>query len=140
MRIVCPSCGAAYEVPEAKLAPGVRRLRCAACGAEWELAPPAPAPAPELAPEAVVPPAAEEPPPAPSVAPLVVPPEERTATKTAAEAPARPRGGAGVVVAWLASLALVAAAVLALLRYEAELTALWPPLARLYVWLGLAKP
>lgn len=34
MRIVCPGCEAAYEVPEAMLSPG-RAVRCARCGRDW---------------------------------------------------------------------------------------------------------
>lgn len=34
MRIVCPGCEAAYEVPEAMLSPG-RTVRCARCGRGW---------------------------------------------------------------------------------------------------------
>ncbi|SUE62511.1 zinc-ribbon domain-containing protein [Roseomonas gilardii] len=34
MRIVCPGCEAAYEVPEAMLSPG-RTVRCARCGRDW---------------------------------------------------------------------------------------------------------
>jgi predicted Zn finger-like uncharacterized protein len=34
MRIVCPACSAAYEVPDALLGTG-RPVRCARCGHEW---------------------------------------------------------------------------------------------------------
>ncbi len=34
MRIVCPACSAAYEVPDALLGTG-RPVRCARCGREW---------------------------------------------------------------------------------------------------------
>ena len=68
MRIVCPGCEAAYEVPEAMLSPG-RTVRCARCGRDWvplpeqgqaaavveediPAAPPAEPPARELAAEA----------------------------------------------------------------------------------------
>lgn len=46
MRIVCPSCAATYDVPDAALAPG-RPVRCTRCGTEWaplSAAPPALAP------------------------------------------------------------------------------------------------
>ena len=39
MKIVCPSCGAAYQVPEALLAKR-HALKCSACGVKWRLAPP----------------------------------------------------------------------------------------------------
>lgn len=35
MRIVCPACDAAYDVPDAMLAGGPRVVRCAKCGREW---------------------------------------------------------------------------------------------------------
>lgn len=45
MRIQCPDCAAAYEVPEAMLVPG-RPVRCARCGQRWQpLATGRPAPA-----------------------------------------------------------------------------------------------
>ena len=34
MRIACPSCSAAYDLPEEQLAAG-RAVRCARCGAKW---------------------------------------------------------------------------------------------------------
>jgi predicted Zn finger-like uncharacterized protein len=34
MRIACPSCAVAYEVPDERLKPG-RLVRCARCGHEW---------------------------------------------------------------------------------------------------------
>lgn len=43
MRIVCPSCSAAFEVPKTRLAPG-QAVRCARCGTDWTpLAAPEPA-------------------------------------------------------------------------------------------------
>jgi predicted Zn finger-like uncharacterized protein len=36
MRITCPHCTAAYEVPTATLSSG-RKVRCARCGAEWRV-------------------------------------------------------------------------------------------------------
>ena len=38
MKIVCPSCGAAYQVPEALLAKR-HTLKCSACGVKWRLTP-----------------------------------------------------------------------------------------------------
>jgi predicted Zn finger-like uncharacterized protein len=63
MRIACPACAAAYEVPDRLLAGAPRMLRCSRCGAEF--APPRPAP-PEPDPP---PPRAPEPPPDPPPAP-----------------------------------------------------------------------
>ncbi|NHO28856.1 hypothetical protein GOB82_02105 [Acetobacter farinalis] len=46
MRIVCPSCGVAYQVPAALLEKR-HVLKCSACGVKWRLQPPAEAPAAE---------------------------------------------------------------------------------------------
>ncbi|HYF07980.1 MAG TPA: zinc-ribbon domain-containing protein [Acetobacteraceae bacterium] len=35
MRIECPSCAAAYDIPDRLLQAGPRALRCAACGTTW---------------------------------------------------------------------------------------------------------
>lgn len=35
MRIICPSCQAAYEVPESLIGGAARKVRCARCGNEW---------------------------------------------------------------------------------------------------------
>lgn len=72
MRIVCPGCEAAYEVPEAMLSPG-RTVRCARCGRDW-------LPLPEQGQAAVV---EEDIPAAPPVEP---PARELVARELAAEA------------------------------------------------------
>lgn len=70
MRIVCPSCQAAYEVPDAVLRPAspgapARVVKCARCGNAWAPAaePAAPIPLP-VQPEAEPPAAPPAPPPA----------------------------------------------------------------------------
>ena len=65
MRIVCPSCDAAYMVPDEKLAPG-RPARCACCGQQWV---PIPAAQPALAAPRNPPPGAVAP--RPSAAPAL---------------------------------------------------------------------
>lgn len=67
MRIACPDCNAAYDVPPAQLAPG-RLTRCARCGAVWapvateDASPPIPAEVIEPRPPTIPTP---EPPPLP---------------------------------------------------------------------------
>ena len=39
MRLICPNCAAAYEVPGTMLGAAPRRVRCARCGHEWMFAP-----------------------------------------------------------------------------------------------------
>lgn len=75
MRIVCPNCDAAYEVPQTMLAPD-RSVRCARCGQDW-----APAAALPLAPPALAPPspASASPPVAPATVPPPPPPASRVA-------------------------------------------------------------
>ncbi|MBO1075671.1 zinc-ribbon domain-containing protein [Roseomonas marmotae] len=157
MRIECPACAAVYEVPDQLLAPkglvAPRPVRCLRCGNEWQ---------PAAAPEGSAPPAA----PPPSAAPLParsVPPPPRQppipreaslareallprgaasppAPLQAGHAPARATQGRGIVaplLAWLLSLALLAAAALLLWRYRDAVVAAWPPAARLYGMLSL---
>lgn len=45
MKIVCPSCGVAYQVPEALLAKR-QMLKCSACGVKWRVQIPQPQPEP----------------------------------------------------------------------------------------------
>jgi predicted Zn finger-like uncharacterized protein len=153
MRIVCPSCQAAYEVPDKLLAGSPRRVRCARCGNDWvpEAAPatplaqlPAPAPeppAPDAAPpepEAPKPPAAEPerglpPPPPVRLAPVVEP-------RAQDKAPATSAGRRLAVLAalgWAASLALLGAAGWAGLAYRDDVMAGWAASRRLYALLGL---
>ena len=131
MRIACPACAAAYEVPDRLLAGPARTLRCSRCGADFALpqvevvaepmtAEPAVAPPPE--PPAVV----ATPPPAPTPpAPMLRP-----------EAPHAPP--AGLVRAWVASIAVVLAAIGALLVFHARVMEAWPASTRLFAALGLA--
>jgi predicted Zn finger-like uncharacterized protein len=145
MRLACPECAAEYDVPEAALAPA-RRLRCTACGTSWDWTPAAPPP-PEPEPDqpAAAPQAAAEPPPENAAPPrppmegprIEVAREERIA---AAPPPARDaaRGGMGVALAWLLSLAILLAAAAALYAWRVPVMAAWPPAIRLYAALGLA--
>jgi predicted Zn finger-like uncharacterized protein len=140
MRIVCPSCRAAYEVPDTLLAGG-KAVRCAKCGAEWT-------------PPSVTPASPPQPP------PPAAPPEE-------AEAPARiePRLSAfrprsvdslddarppprddeiefaprrrGALIAWLLSLLVLAALIWAAFAFRGAVMGAWPPSTRLYAALGL---
>ncbi|MBY0332042.1 MAG: zinc-ribbon domain-containing protein, partial [Acetobacteraceae bacterium] len=42
MRVTCPACTAAYEVPDARIGAG-RKLRCGRCGHDWWAHPAPPA-------------------------------------------------------------------------------------------------
>jgi predicted Zn finger-like uncharacterized protein len=139
MRIVCPSCSAAYDVPEGLLS-GRKAVRCARCSNEWQ-------------------PAGREPAVVAPVQPGVVPPlrppvlderlrpqrlgAERGATaidRLMATPQPKSRAGLALRLAWLGSIVLVAALIGAAYVERATVMAVWPPSIRLYVALGLAAP
>lgn len=133
MRIVCPACTAAYEVPISLLKPG-QVVRCARCAKEWTPAV-----------EAEMPAVSDElPPPPPPATPVeeVAPPEiavrpmARAAPPQTVAAPAS--SSIGLRLAWAASI--VALGVLLALAYveRAAVMQAWPPSVRLYAALGLA--
>jgi predicted Zn finger-like uncharacterized protein len=134
MRIDCPACSAAYEVPDALVGKG-RRLRCARCSHAWMAAPPPataapPAPTPPAAGQALI----EPPPPMPALhrAPQVIdPPLPRLGDVSAREA-----SGPLLWAAWIGSLLVVVAMAAMLWAYRAEVVAAWPPAARLFLALG----
>ncbi|WP_431282332.1 zinc-ribbon domain-containing protein [Humitalea sp. 24SJ18S-53] len=122
MRIVCPACDAAYQVPDDILA-RVPEVRCVRCGHTWrpaEAAPIAPPP-PVAAPDPVPPSAKPISPPPPPPEPVAPPPED----------PRRLR------MAWLASFLVLGAGVAAAFVWRGPLTAAWPPLGRLFAGLGI---
>jgi predicted Zn finger-like uncharacterized protein len=110
MRLICPSCGAQYEVDDAVIPEGGRDVQCSACGHAWfeakplaraepasagaltpepedqpEVGSPAATPVAEAEPEPVAE-AASEPSPAAPVAAAVAPPETETRRRTLDEA------------------------------------------------------
>src|SRR5450432_3525002 len=106
MRIVCPSCTAAYEVPD-RLLGGGKKLRCARCANEWvpaEIL--APAAAPPTPPP--LPPAAAEPPPAVAPSPplpLQAPPPPELILHAEPKPPRQTRPASSGVVPVLLALA-----------------------------------
>ncbi|GGC36016.1 hypothetical protein GCM10011504_12950 [Siccirubricoccus deserti] len=134
MRIACPACSAAYEVPDALVGQG-RRLRCTRCGHAWMATPPANGKA--LLPAAPPPaaPAHFEPPPPvqmPRRAPQLIDPPLPQLGDTAARQESNPL----LWAAWIGSALTVVAAVALLWAYRAEVVAVWPPAARLFLALG----
>lgn len=81
MRIVCPACSAAYEVPVRLLGAG-RPVRCARCGHEWM---PEAATEPDAAPQAAPGAGTQEAPPVPQPRPSIV---ERSGERPVPEADA----------------------------------------------------
>ena len=152
MRIACPACAAAYDVPDRLLSGAARMLRCSRCGAEFALPGPEAPPPVAAAPEPVVPepPAPAPPPPEPpaAVAPKPAPPPDPGRAPLAAPAP---RESPVAVVelpaetpspalrrAWVASIAVVVLGALGLLIFRAEVMQAWPASTRLFMALGLA--
>jgi len=126
MRLVCPHCAAAYEVPPSKLG-GRRRLRCARCGRDW-VAPVEAAGAAEAldARSRNAPQAAE---------PRVAPPGPAVAAKP------RPasRGRLALRLCWAASLVILAVGAWEAVAWRSAVMRAWPPSQRLYIALGLAR-
>jgi predicted Zn finger-like uncharacterized protein len=152
MRIVCPSCSAAYDVPDSLVTAG-RVVRCARCNSEWAPVkvfgtPPeefAASPADEAASTSVPPEeAAPEPPPADPALPV----PESSATRIAATPrqsamdrlvaqSAWPQSSTHLRLAWVASFVLLVLAVGAAYTWRAQVIAAWPPSANAYAALGL---
>jgi predicted Zn finger-like uncharacterized protein len=159
MRLTCPACDATYDVPDRLIGPDGRKLRCAKCGTQWTArresaeAPVSPAlalPEPVLAAEPVPPTGWDEAPgePAPPAPPIAQPPPRpvpaprppREAPALAApgvEEPPKPGPNRALRLAWAGTAAALIALVVALVRFQAEVTAAWPPAARLYLAVGL---
>jgi len=123
MRIVCPSCAASYDVPDGLLA-GRKAVRCARCGEQWT-PPPADEPAP---PEGFPDP----------VRPVFVTPEVATPLARLAPPAAMPRRSTGLRLAWVASVVILVAALVAGVVWRDRIAQVWPPSLRVYAALGLA--
>ncbi len=154
MRITCPACDAAYDVPDVRIAVG-RTVRCARCGSDWvplaDTAPPPPQllPVPDPGLPAAAP---SQPVPAASAAAVAIPAATTAAFPEAAmlpattfapqspPAPARARSPAvPVLLAWAGSLALLGLLVWAGIAWRAGIMHAWPPSERLYAALGLLR-
>lgn len=148
MRIICPSCQATYEVPEALLAGG-KAARCARCGTEWmplpATAPPSPAPhSPAPEPHAAVPAGWEDAgdpaedalrPGAPWPSGIDSIDDDRPPPRDDEIDLAPP--GRSVMIAWVISLLVIAALIWAAFAFRTEVMGAWPPSARLYAAIGL---
>jgi predicted Zn finger-like uncharacterized protein len=135
MRIVCPSCAAAYNVPEARVSPG-RLVRCARCTEEW-LPVGLQSPLPDRALSALSP----APAPSPTLASLVIQDVDQS-TQLRSQRPAMParRRGKVLLLAWAGSLAMLGALVWAAYAWRADAMRNWPPSQRVYAALGLGRP
>ncbi|HEY0206546.1 MAG TPA: zinc-ribbon domain-containing protein [Acetobacteraceae bacterium] len=142
MRITCPNCAAAYDVPAERLAGG-RTVRCARCGSGWvppaDESEPEPLPAPQAAaPEDAAPELHEA---ATSSLPEPEPPPLAPAA-TARGIRHRllaVRLPVPVLLAWAGSMVLLGALVWAMLAWRLDMIRVWPPSERLYSALGLLR-
>lgn len=121
MRIVCPSCDAAYELPASRLKPG-RMVRCARCGSDW---------VPEAEQEAVAEEAPPEPGPAPEPDDFGEELPEITAMDRLAASPARPPLRAGLIAAWVLTFVVLAGAAAATFGWRNAVVQAWPPSGRI---------
>lgn len=129
MRLECPSCAVAYEVPDS-LVPAGRAVRCARCGGEWT-----PVAAAELE-EVAAPEPEQEPPPVPRE-PEVRQPQPFTAMERLAAHPAVSRPDRLLQAAWALSAVVLVAALAGGYVWRGEIMHAWPPSARMYAAFGM---
>jgi len=149
MRVQCPDCTVAYDVPD-HLLTGRRVLRCARCGAEWTPGEPAPKPVETAAVRpALALPATPAPDSAaiaePAAAPIAPDPHEgriESQPFSAMERLARPveppRRTPWAGLAWVGSLIVLATLAWGAVAWRADVMHAWPPSTRAYAALGLA--
>ena len=128
MRIACPACETAYDVPDSVVTAG-RVLRCARCRGEWT-------PEPLAQFEPAEPPGRLDPAPELIVA---APPEEDPLPFIRPPSPPPPRAKRSVLAAWAASLAVLAVFIWSVIAWREPIMRHWPPAARLYHTLGYRK-
>jgi predicted Zn finger-like uncharacterized protein len=125
MRIVCPACETAYDVPDGVLVPG-RALRCARCRSEWL---PVSAPPPDIE-------AAPIPDTASVNEPAVPPPTPSLRIEPASEGLRPPGPRVAVIAGWLLSLLLLVGLGYAAVTWRQPIEQAWPPSTRAYTLLG----
>lgn len=158
MRIACPACNAAYDVPDTELRDD-RVVRCARCGTDWAPVVPLPAAVPETGPEmgpelladaaaardlmpsgeAMLAGVAVEPAPEPRQMAL----DADAPVAVAVAIPAAPavvarRAVPTLAIAWALSVLVVVGGLVTLAVKRDRVMAAWPPSTRLYAALGLA--
>ena len=129
MRIICPSCEAEYDVPEALLGTAPRPVRCARCATEWI---PHGFPAPPPLPIPVEPPAPPEPPSTENAAPSLADEARLPTTR-------KPARGNRLwpALAWLATIAIIIAAIASAYVWRDSIARAWPPSRQIYSRLGV---
>ena len=123
MRITCPACIAAYDVPDARIVPG-QGVRCARCCADWVPVQAGPAPPDVL----------DDPRPEPVREPSL---SQAPAPAGQVLLPGRPPV---VLAGWVLSLVLLGCLAWAAYAWRADVMRQWPPSQRLYAAFGLTGP
>ncbi len=143
MRIVCPTCSAAYEIPPERVAPG-RPVRCARCAGTWVPLPVSVVTVPDTQ-------ARREPDPDPPSVEAGTPPEFEfdptgpVAPAAPVRAPAYkrfipswpPSEPALLLGAWILTALILLTAGWIVVARRAEIVQVWPPSERVYAALGL---
>jgi predicted Zn finger-like uncharacterized protein len=150
MRIVCPSCSAAYDVPDSLVTAG-RVVRCTRCDGEWtpveavavpleaaSAAPPDEAAArpPEEAPANPAPPVPDASAPEAPANRIAATPRQSAMDRLVAQSTG-PQPLIRLRLAWVASFMLLVLAAGAAYTWRAQIVAAWPPSAHAYAALGL---
>lgn len=134
MRSTCPSCHAAYDIPDDLVGAG-RRVRCANCDETWRvtaprdnLAEPSPPPVPDdLEPE---------PEPAPERQELVLRRAPAIPQVRMEEIPQH-EGSRAALAGWAVTVVVLVVAGTAAVTWRDAIMLAWPPSARAYAALGL---
>ena len=137
MRIVCPSCQATYDVPDAKLGAAPRQVRCAKCSTVWGVDP-SPEPTSLMSDEHED---AHLPPPVTITSQLADPVAAPAPIAATHRLPTTQRASGGAiapVIAWLVSVVVLVAAGWTIIAWRTPIMQYWAPSQRLYQWLGLA--
>ncbi len=134
MRLVCPHCAAAYDVPPSLLA-GRRAVRCARCGREWDGQ--NERPVPENPSPAVLVPSPPQPAAIAPSEPLDRPAGPTPAPRTPMTRKPTAQGEVAVLFGWAASVLLLVLGIWGAVMWRADLMQVWPPSQRLYAAIGL---
>lgn len=142
MRIVCPSCASEYDVPATRVTPR-KMVRCGRCGGEWtpvreavDIARPSEPAGVSAQPqsEPAAPEPATEPQPAVPQPAVTEPATQMTAMDHLAASQPRPAYDAKLTAAWIATFAVLAGAIAAIVIWRVEVVQIWPPASRILGW------